>query len=1018
MTYKRTISILPFLLFSILSASSFITSENPLRVKYYNELGSTNNFSNVSNSSLSLTRDISELNILALRVEFITDTLTGTTGNGKFNSAYPDSLILEGKPHDKPYFESHITYLKNYFESVSNNNISVNSSLVLDVIITVPHQMWYYNTNNGDSLLNARLLELHKSAWDQIKDDTSIPFADFNTFVMYHAGSGQEFSTEIDVTPFDIPSVYLNENDLTEANSLITTHDGTIIDNGIILPESEWQIFDDEWYFASLAGTSVLMIAHKIGIPNLYDEDGRSGVGRFDLMDQGSGNFAGLLPSGPSAWVRSLKGWSDVVTVSLPEDSIQINSDGDIFRVDINENEYFLLENRISHTSRRDSSIIGYDATGKRIKLYFDKYWSQGYEILDEGFQVLTRIENNDYDFAIPASGILIWHIDKAKTAPENIPNNQVNNDWDNKGVYLEEADGSFDIGQDYWLLDAGYGTQLGYKYDAFYDTNTVWRQYSNKDLFREIRMIEFSDRSFPISDSNERIKSGIRLYDFSDINDSMHFSFNRDFLADGFPISTNISNPKVLNIKLTNDDSGLSYKVLSNSLGEVALYQFDTIYDSFNIGENLHNSFGITQVVNKLIFIAADSLGYYVYDIQNKILSTKKITSSPIIDTPKYNTILTENGLIILDNENNLDESSIFENLNNIQDYALSYSLSENGKIEIDYITSITSDSLFITSLGTDTITYDYQSEFTDNSELYLTRNDLDGTTSIYLNNTLQNITVKYNMNGEIISRISYDATNGFGGIGDYDFDGKFETLTYANDVNTVYIQNDHGIYENGSPILTRKRTYSSFKDFFTFTNSSTGKKMLSCVDSLGNYNLYDTNGDEIRNRSFIIPGKINTDLSIFENEDIIYLSQVDSLGNLFNYNLINGSIDLNLDYNQGIFNSTNNRFLLTGFELSNPGTNRLVKNGRVYNWPNPATGDFTNFRFFLTKEAKIDISIYELSGFKVASLEKSFNSYDDYFEIQWDISDMASGVYIASVTVKSGSKEEQYTVKVAITK
>ena len=447
---KTILSVLPFLLITFLSASSLLTSNKPLKVKYNNDYGLKNNTASSKN--------ISELNILALRVEFVADTLNGTTGTGKFNSAYPDSLILEGKPHDKSYFESHITFLENYFKSVSNEVISVNSSLVLDVTVEVPHQMWYYNTNNGDSLLNNRLLELHKSAWEQVKNDSSIHFADYNTFIIYHAGSGQEFSTEIYETPFYIPSFYLNENELTNGNSLIETWDGTVINNGIILPESEWQLYDEKWFFASLAGTSVLMISHRLGIPNLYDKDGRSGVGRFDMMDQGSGNFAGLLPSSPSAWVRSLMNWSNVTTISLPEDSIPIFSDGNMFRVDINENEYFLLENRISHTFRNDTSIIGYDAEDRRINLYFTEYGSQGYDILDEGFQVLTRIENNDYDFALPASGILIWHIDKTKTTPEKIQNNQVNSDWDNKGVYLEEADGSFDIGQNYWLLDAGYG--------------------------------------------------------------------------------------------------------------------------------------------------------------------------------------------------------------------------------------------------------------------------------------------------------------------------------------------------------------------------------------------------------------------------------------------------------------------------------------------------------------------------------------------------------------------------------
>ena len=556
-------------------------------------------------------------------------------------------------------------------------------------------------------------------------------------------------------------------------------------------------------------------------------------------------------------------------------------------------------------------------------------------------------------------------------------------------------------------------------EYDAFYNSNQVWRRESNEELFQEIHMVEFSDRSFPISDSNERIKSGIRLYDFSDIGDSMHFSFNRDFLANGFPISSNIVEPQVLDIKLS-DGNNLSYKVLSNSNGDITVYQYDTIYDTQNTVEPLHNKFGITQVNDKLIFVTADTLGYFVYDVKQKTLSTKNLTTSKIINTPKFNSILTENGLILLDIENNLEEIIVFNDLTNIIDYALSYDRNDNDEIQIEYIASLTADSLFITSLGTDTITYKYQTEFNntkENSKLYLVYNELDGLTSIYLNNSTHNTVTKYNTNGEILSKIDYTNENGFGGIADYDYDGKFETLTFSNDINTIFIQNDNSVYENGSPILTRKRTYSSFNDFFTFTNSS-DKKMLSCLDAIGNYNLYDTNGKEVREKSFILPGKSDTKISIIENDNVIYLSQVDTLGNIFNYELVNGTIDLDLDYNQGIFNSTNNRFLSTGHELSTSGNSGLVRNGRVYNWPNPATEDFTNFRFFLNQSSEVDIKIYELAGYKVEELEKSFNSQNDFFEIKWDISDISTGIYIARVTVKSGNKEEKYTVKVAITK
>ena len=52
------------------------------------------------------------------------------------------------------------------------------------------------------------------------------------------------------------------------------------------------------------------MIGFAIGLPPLWDiESGESRIGVFGLMDQGSNNGRGVIPSPPDPWTRIYAGW-------------------------------------------------------------------------------------------------------------------------------------------------------------------------------------------------------------------------------------------------------------------------------------------------------------------------------------------------------------------------------------------------------------------------------------------------------------------------------------------------------------------------------------------------------------------------------------------------------------------------------------------------------------------------------------------------------------------------------------
>jgi immune inhibitor A len=147
---------------------------------------------------------------------------------------------------------------------------------------------------------------------------------------------------------------------------------------------------------------------HVLGIPDLYDTDYSSrGAGRWALMASGSYNGQSARPSQFTIWCKMRLGWvspsnitSNQIGVELP--AIEWNPVGyRLWKNGQGGNQYFLIENR---------QRIGFDDN-------------------------------------IPGSGILVWHID------DNVGGNS--NDWHPR-VFLEQADGKFDLQNNYNSGDGG----------------------------------------------------------------------------------------------------------------------------------------------------------------------------------------------------------------------------------------------------------------------------------------------------------------------------------------------------------------------------------------------------------------------------------------------------------------------------------------------------------------------------------------------------------------------------------
>ena len=474
--------------------------------------------------------------VCALRVQFLEDEVTGTTGNGRMESGFDSSLIIDPLPHNQAYFEDHLRFLKHYYETVSGGRLRFDTLVVYPesdtAVYRLDYPMWHYNYNNGDDeLLNRRLTELFVQAVRKADSVGDVVFTQFDAVLVFHAGVGKDFNLGYDATPFDIPSAYISARDIQLYAAGLPLPPG--VTRGIILPEGENQREAlDYGIELSLNGIMVKLFGNWLGLPDLFDtQTGRSGIGRWGMMDQGSGNVSALVPAVPEAWSRVYMGWEtprDIVPTGVG-DTVRVARFGHdsaprVIRLPLTPREYYLIENRDS-----DADSIRYvelrDREGRRLRVDQEG----NFAVDPAGFGV--AVEASHYDFGIPGSGLLIWHVDE-DMIDAGLDNNAVNTNPDHRGVDLVEADGAQDIGREYGFASPGSGAELGIAEDAWYRGNKAHLEANHNAL-----SVHFADRTFPSARMYDGAFTRLELMDFSTVDTLMSFVARVEGVQPGFPV-------------------------------------------------------------------------------------------------------------------------------------------------------------------------------------------------------------------------------------------------------------------------------------------------------------------------------------------------------------------------------------------------------------------------------------------------------------------------------------------------
>lgn len=234
-------------------------------------------------------------------------------------------------------------------------------------------------------------------------------------------------------------------------------------------------------------GVLIHEMGHNLGLPDLYDTDYTSqGVGEHSLMASGSwgslpGEYSGQTPTNLDPWSRMYLGLLQPKVINYETEetlnSYFLKDQYNVLKVPTrNPKEYFLLENR---------QYVGYDESLR--------------------------------EFGVN-SGIAIWHINET-VIEANFQKNTINDDENNRGIDLEEAN------------EATLGTkQLDLSEEAY--SLSAYR-YGLKHYFTKSEYNTFSPNTRPSSNLQSNSISDLTFNILSDSNNAMNLKISGKYFVD-----------------------------------------------------------------------------------------------------------------------------------------------------------------------------------------------------------------------------------------------------------------------------------------------------------------------------------------------------------------------------------------------------------------------------------------------------------------------------------------------------
>ena len=717
------------------------------------------------------------------------------------------------------------------------------------------------------------------------------------------------------------------------------------------------------------------------------------------MMDQGSGNLGALVPALPDAWSRVFMGWEDAGYVFPNADTAAViithalqrfnpaSTGGEIIKIPVTQREYYLLENRDA-----DADSLGhvslFDRDGREMQVATD-----GTVSISAGFQSAVRASH--YDFGIPGSGILIWHIDE-DVIEANLETNSVNANPDHRGVDLVEADGAQDIGEEYGFASAGSGAELGIQEDAWYLGNEAYRAANGGAL-----LIRFSDRSLPSARLYDGAYTYLELTNFSAVSDSMTFRARSTTIMPGYPVSVPAVEFPQWSVADLNGDGVREVITLADSridvfnmsgqqVGTIQIAEDQDLPRAYNTGYDLDGD-GREELPlggeNAVLLRMVDStltltVGPRHEDIHSDVSPARTIEGTPVLLERRIHVFVIYS----------LSLDSL---------YSFTVPGTEFGGVNVVNIESLPSTQFALVAEASV-----HAIELRDAMPVQLWQIDVaaDGFASVVAEPDLRTV---------FINNYGYVRAD----------DGTL--LCSTDDCDWPHIDWDgDGIPEGGGRFGRNEVPTENPLHYG-------GQAAWTDFDVDGRPDQLTLSEIELGPGSFGAPTRMHVarhDGALFPGFPLAASALDPNAMNGLDMTPDNSLYFVSMYGQSGDYRLALNKFPITaGSGERFPYTEdvRIINVGPLnpqvharadwlYCWPNP-TSDESHIRITLSYAAHANVKVFDIAGRQVAELSGA-STLPGPFEVLWDVSNVESGVYIGQVTTKGDGGEEQAQVKIAV--
>lgn len=539
---------------------------------------------------------------------------------------YPDFLV-----HNQEFFNRYMLQLTDYLYDASHQQYLLNYQFYPE-IITLDKNMAYYGS---DTNTRQRIAEFAQEIVQ--KSDANIDFNEFDTFIIFHAGAGQETDTE-KIRPELVWSTFLSRRNLQlgidpeNDDYQGIPADGTFVTDFVIVPEHQWQdYFPQDGTMAPYGNLGVLAsgFGYALGLPNLSDnvsENGTSaGIGYWGIMGSGAWNADGYIPALPCAWSRYYLGWETPMEVTADTYNLQVDylldtspTTPQVYKINMSEKEYYLIENRAQNPDK--STLNGQPSFTFPLlpgdeQVYYPPFEGQ-WEMVPKFDFMTNRLKGCEWDFYLPGysgfgylpvdgSGLLVWHIDEfiiEENFNPDIGLSRVNGDASHKGVDLKEADGIQHLDANPNLSIYSYGSPE----DAY---RAPLNTYIGFDTFNGLLHLPSSESHY----------GGVpfEIFDISEASNQM--SFNVVFKWNLSTDYQGINRFSALSVNMKADDHSRVNRIILPSGNKLTIFEDDEIADEFTLDYNISKQYSYDELAEQLLIptlrvipTALAALSYY----------------------------------------------------------------------------------------------------------------------------------------------------------------------------------------------------------------------------------------------------------------------------------------------------------------------------------------------------------------------------------------------------------------------